>query len=409
MKKTIGSLLLMLALLLTLPGLAGAQASAAAAAPSGENSEGPAADGAETPAEMMSIFFIPNLQPEETNAYPYLGLTLTLPEALRDRILSDEVFMLADGEIDYGLPEDEKNISADWQPDYDGVDVPSAYVEFLYLTEAGKEGLPSSPSFQGFVSMDEYEAWKDALPPLARISVYKTEAVKDADIAALTGYPVNEWLGDRGAYSFYFSTNTGENLPSQEARDMLALCEAMADGVEITAPKPIDGMFMGFTTPEVESVSSLGDFAAADLDGQPVGSDIFADAKLTMVNIWTTWCSPCIMELPDLAEIARERAAEGVQLLGIVQDTVDEWSGARSDEAVEMAQAICERTGADYTMLVPDAVLMNGVLANVLGFPTTYFVDQNGQVVGEMYLGSHSKAEWNAIIDGLLAGMEAQP
>ena len=42
-------------------------------------------------------------------------------------------------------------------------------------------------------------------------------------------------------------------------------------------------------------------FAAADLDGNPVSSaELFAQNEISVVNIWTTWCAPCIAELPEL-------------------------------------------------------------------------------------------------------------
>lgn len=47
-------------------------------------------------------------------------------------------------------------------------------------------------------------------------------------------------------------------------------------------------------------------FTATDFKGNPVTSEIFAKNKLTMVNIWGTFCGPCIREMPDLARINKE-------------------------------------------------------------------------------------------------------
>ena len=45
-------------------------------------------------------------------------------------------------------------------------------------------------------------------------------------------------------------------------------------------------------------------FETVDIDGNKVSSaDIFSKHKLTMVNIWGTFCGPCIREMPDLEEL----------------------------------------------------------------------------------------------------------
>ena len=41
-------------------------------------------------------------------------------------------------------------------------------------------------------------------------------------------------------------------------------------------------------------------FSAKDIDGKNVSEKVFADSKITMVNVWGTFCGPCIREMPDL-------------------------------------------------------------------------------------------------------------
>ena len=45
-------------------------------------------------------------------------------------------------------------------------------------------------------------------------------------------------------------------------------------------------------------------FEASTIEGAPLTSECFADSKLTMINVWATYCNPCISEMPDLGEIA---------------------------------------------------------------------------------------------------------
>src|SRR5699024_5930416 len=49
----------------------------------------------------------------------------------------------------------------------------------------------------------------------------------------------------------------------------------------------------------------FGEFEAETIDGESVTQDIFGQSKLTMVNIWGTFCGPCIQEMPELGEISR--------------------------------------------------------------------------------------------------------
>ncbi|MCI6809084.1 MAG: redoxin domain-containing protein, partial [Spirochaetia bacterium] len=45
------------------------------------------------------------------------------------------------------------------------------------------------------------------------------------------------------------------------------------------------------------------EFSAKDINNKNITSEIFEDAELTMINIWGTFCGPCIKEMPDLAQL----------------------------------------------------------------------------------------------------------
>ena len=66
----------------------------------------------------------------------------------------------------------------------------------------------------------------------------------------------------------------------------------------------------------------FGEFETVTLTGEPVTQEIFGEAKLTMVNIWATYCGPCIQEMPELAELAREYEDRGVQIVGLLSDVM---------------------------------------------------------------------------------------
>lgn len=136
-------------------------------------------------------------------------------------------------------------------------------------------------------------------------------------------------------------------------------------------------------------------FEGEILGGGVAAEDIFTKADLTMVNVWATYCSPCIEEMPDLGKIAKEYKDKGFQIVGIVSDTYDPQDPTAKD--------IVEQTGADYTHIVLNTDLMNGPLQDVQVVPTTFFVDKDGNKVGQTITGLKSEEKWKKIIDDLLS------
>ena len=139
-------------------------------------------------------------------------------------------------------------------------------------------------------------------------------------------------------------------------------------------------------------------FTATDIDGNEIDQSIFADYNLTMVNVWATYCNPCISEMPDLGKLQAAYAEHGVQIIGIVSDTLN-MDGTISEDQVDLAREIIQVTGAAYPHLLPSQDLINIVLWQINAVPTTFFVDNNGALVGYAYEGSRSYEAWTQIID----------
>jgi thiol-disulfide isomerase/thioredoxin len=134
-------------------------------------------------------------------------------------------------------------------------------------------------------------------------------------------------------------------------------------------------------------------FSARSLDGKAVTDALFADKKLTMVNIWTTWCPPCIAEMPDLGKLANSMP-EGSQLVGIILDA--DYAGA-----LDEAQKILSKAGAKFPQILPTDE-MSPVLETVDAIPTTIFVDASGNIVGKPLVGSRSEKAYRSEIEKLL-------
>lgn len=146
---------------------------------------------------------------------------------------------------------------------------------------------------------------------------------------------------------------------------------------------------------------SFSSFTATDLDGNQVDQSIFKDHKLTMINIWATFCGPCLREMPELGEINKEYADQGFQIVGIVIDTLAS-DGSISQSQVDTAKEIVEKTGADYLHLLPSNDLIEAKLKEVSAVPETIFVDENGNIVGKSFMGAKEKSSWEKVIDQYL-------
>ncbi len=142
-------------------------------------------------------------------------------------------------------------------------------------------------------------------------------------------------------------------------------------------------------------------FAAKNVDGEEVTSDIFANSKLTMINVWGTFCNPCLEEMPDLGEIAASFDIAEFQMIGIVSDVTEQ----SNQKDIDNAKQLIEETKADYLHLLNGDSLTQNLLAGVTAVPTTFFVKQDGEVLGYM-VGAMDKGSWEALIYDLLEEVE---
>ncbi|HML36709.1 MAG TPA: TlpA disulfide reductase family protein [Bacillota bacterium] len=149
---------------------------------------------------------------------------------------------------------------------------------------------------------------------------------------------------------------------------------------------------------EAPASVSLASFRTQDIDGNEVNQDIFKDYPLTLVNVWGTYCGPCLEEMPYLGELHKEYADKGVNIVGIVIDAQDEDLQIIEDQR-KLVKEIVEKTGADYTHLVVSNDLIESVLTQFDAIPASFFVDSSGNVVSELYIGSRSKKDWVDLIE----------
>ena len=131
-------------------------------------------------------------------------------------------------------------------------------------------------------------------------------------------------------------------------------------------------------------IQNIGQFNTKTLDGTAVNQDVFAKNKITMVNIWATYCDPCKAEMKDLGELYKSLPKD----TGLISICVD------GKEEPDLAKKILKKNNCDFKALLPDDKLNTTILNKVSGVPTTLFVDSNGNVLGDPIVGSRSKDKY---------------
>jgi thiol-disulfide isomerase/thioredoxin len=86
-----------------------------------------------------------------------------------------------------------------------------------------------------------------------------------------------------------------------------------------------------------------------------------------VINLWASWCAPCVRELPEMNSYAR-RAAGRVHVIGV--DTRD---------GRDPARALGEDLGLNFPMLFDESELLR-VRLRLAGLPATLFVDADGRI-----------------------------
>jgi len=104
--------------------------------------------------------------------------------------------------------------------------------------------------------------------------------------------------------------------------------------------------------------------------------------KIVILNLWATWCAPCVREMPSLERLAARLPSDRFAVIAVSQDK----------GGVAIAKPFLERIGVRRLPLYVDP---NGRVSRdlgVRGFPTTILIAQNGTVLARL----EGPAEWDS-------------
>lgn len=310
-----------------------------------------------------------SMQSQDSYEYPYMGLKAVLPDELKKQMDNSDVVMIT---------------SEDWTEDMSGIKY--AFLHWDKLTEEQKN---EEVNMLG----TGFEDWLASIERIGTLGVYSTDVVEDLD--SITGCTEHKELGTSadGKFKYYLSINKDAE---SELTDEIEKIKTT-----ITDMTPFNSNQSVFDVPAEDSdpdATTVGSFETTDIEGNAYTEKVFSDYDLTLVNAFTTWCSPCVNEMPELEKLYEEMKDQGVGVVGMVLDTVDS-NGETDESVVEKAKVLKEKTGVTYPLLIPDAGNLNGRISGLQSFPESFFVDKDGNIVGDAIMGSNDLEGWKEAVE----------
>jgi len=131
------------------------------------------------------------------------------------------------------------------------------------------------------------------------------------------------------------------------------------------------------------------DFALQDLAGNSMRLSNLR-GQVVLVNLWATWCPPCLAEMPDLSALYLAHKDEGFIILGV-----------DDQERKETVSEFLKRTPLPYPVLLdPDSRVSRAYGVSFL--PMSILIDRRG-VLRALFPGQSNRAKLEAAIKPLLA------
>ena len=129
-------------------------------------------------------------------------------------------------------------------------------------------------------------------------------------------------------------------------------------------------------------------FKVKDIDDKEVTNDIFKDKKLTMINVWGTFCGPCVEEkCLHFRSYIKSMEEKGVNILGVVAD---------GDENEVQALQILQKKKVEFVNLIPDEKFKEAFVSRTKVVPVSLIVNSKGEIM-DTVVGSMDKEGYKKV------------
>ena len=129
-------------------------------------------------------------------------------------------------------------------------------------------------------------------------------------------------------------------------------------------------------------------FSARDLQGRPVS---LADLRgeVVLLNVWATWCGPCLDEMPSMERLHRQLGPEGLRIVAVSIDAPQGQLGSLGRRGGDVA-AFARDLGLTFTIW-HDPSARIGRTYRTTGVPESFVIDRNG-IIQKKVIGA---TEWD--------------
>lgn len=145
-------------------------------------------------------------------------------------------------------------------------------------------------------------------------------------------------------------------------------------------------LFLASTASVAIAADQVGDFSFKDVDGKTHRFSEYR-GKWVIANYWATYCGPCVTELPELNNIAKQ-FKDKVVVLGM----------EAGETPVKELKQFAEQKKLSYTIApTQDSTMFS--MGLLYGVPTTFIVDPQGRIV-DTHMGAVTAVQLQNYIKG---------
>jgi peroxiredoxin len=115
-------------------------------------------------------------------------------------------------------------------------------------------------------------------------------------------------------------------------------------------------------------------FTAKDPKGNEITLHEVLGKKVTIIDFWASWCTPCRIENPNMVKLNKEFKSKGLNIVGVSLDSnVAEWTAAIYADELNWYHASNLQAWQDPIVLS----------YNIMGIPSTFILDADGKIVAK--------------------------